>query len=128
MAPDAGGAVATQDLDEGPARRFFNSLPVDVRTGLTERQQSAILEAAESFSGTNHTTDIRLSIPILNKRYYLVLLGGEERRSKTRRAEERGRFPLATSGNLVFLSMLALFSTFIGGFLFTTLMVWYLSL
>ena len=46
MAPDAGGAVATQDLTEGPARRFIEALPVDVRAGLSERQRDAIAETA----------------------------------------------------------------------------------
>ena len=128
MAPDAGGAVATQDLAHGPARRFIESLPVDVRSSLTERQRDALATAAKSFAGSRHATDIRLSIPLFTKRYYLVLLGGEERRSRMRLAEDRGRFPLATAGNLVCLSLLGLFSTFAGGFLFTLLLVWYLSL
>lgn len=128
MAPDAGGAVATQDLAQGPARRFFEALPADVRTGLTERQRDAILATAKDFTGSHHATDIRLSIPLFTKRYYLVLLGGEERRSKARRAEERDRFPLATAGNLLCLSMLGAASTFVGGFFFTLMLVWYLSL
>ncbi len=128
MAPDAGGAVATQDLTEGPARRFIEALPVDVRAGLSERQRDAIAETAKAFAGSRHATDIRLSIPLFTKRYYLVLLGGEERRSSERRAAERGRFPVATLGNLLCLSMLGAFSTLFGGFLFTLVLVWYLSL
>ena len=128
MAPDAGGAVATQDLPQGAARRFIESLPVDVRTSLTERQHDALVAAAKCFSGSRHAADIRLSIPLFAKRYYLVLLGGEERRSKDRLSEERGRFPLATLGNLLCLSLIGLFSTFFGGFLFTLVLIWYLSL
>ena len=127
MAPDAGGAVATQDLAEGSARRFFDSLPVDVRASLTEHQRDALTTAAEQFNGSHHATDIRLSIPFFFKRYYLVLLGGEERRGKARLAAERGRHPLATLGNLLCLMLLGVFSTFVGGLIFTLLLVWYLS-
>lgn len=128
MAPDAGGAVATPELLSGPARRLIDSLPVDVRGSLTERQHDALAAAAHVIGGSRHATDIRLSFPFFKKRYYLVLLGGEERRSDERRAAERGRFPVATLANLAFLLTLGIFSTFIGGFLFTLLLVWYLSL
>ena len=124
MAPDAGGAIATQAPATGAARRFFDSLPSDVRASLTERQQDALLSAAKAFSGSSHSTDIRLSIPFLFKRYYLVLLGGEERRSKQRLAEERGRFPVATIGNLAFMLAIGASSTFIGGFFFTVILIW----
>ncbi len=35
-------------------------------------------------------------------RFYLIFLGGRERRSTERRVEERRRHPLVTAGNLLF--------------------------
>jgi hypothetical protein len=51
-----------------------------------------------------HQVNIRLSVPLLFKRFYFVVLAGPERRSKTRLKAER--FPLWTLPNAIFLAML----------------------
>ncbi len=51
----------------------------------------------------DHPINLRLSIPLPFKRYYVTLVAGEERRSPERRAEERRKHPIKTTGNLAVL-------------------------
>ena len=57
---------------------------------------------------SDHPINVRVSIPLLFGRYYLTIVGGKERRSPTRLKEERRKHPLATTGNLIFLSLVGL--------------------
>jgi len=50
-----------------------------------------------------HAIDMRLSIPVFRRRFYLVVLGGTEQRHAGRRARDRLRFPLLKLGNALFL-------------------------
>lgn len=110
------------------AERLLAALPAGVRDGLSAEQRDALLAAARELAWSKHATDIRLSIPFIGKRYYLVLLGGEERRDAARLRRERGKHPLATLTNIVFLGLFSTCCTFFGGFLFTLVLIWYLSL
>lgn len=49
-----------------------------------------------------HPVDIRLSLPLPFGRYYVTLVAGPERRSATRRAEDRQHRRLASFGNVLF--------------------------
>lgn len=51
----------------------------------------------------DHAIDVRLSILVLGRRYYFVVLAGTELRSAARRARERTLHPLLTLGNVLFL-------------------------
>ena len=51
----------------------------------------------------DHPVNLRLSIPLLFKRYYVTIVAGEERRSPERLAEEREKHPLTTTANMIFL-------------------------
>ena len=53
--------------------------------------------------GSDHPINLRLSVPLLFKRYYVTIVAGEERRSPERRAEERQKHPIKTIGNLTVL-------------------------
>ena len=55
-----------------------------------------------------HPVDIRVSLPLPFGRYYLTLVAGPERRSAERLVAERGRRPMATMGNFLFLFASAL--------------------
>lgn len=129
-APEAEAPEASAGADAGSraAERLLAALPAGVRDGLTAEQRDALLSAARELAWSKHATDIRLSIPFIGKRYYLVLLGGEERRDAARLRRERGKHPLATLTNIVFLGLFSTCCTFFGGFLFTLVLVWYLSL
>lgn len=49
-----------------------------------------------------HPINVRLTVPFPFGSFYLVILGGRERRSQERRHRERGRHPLWTIGNFLF--------------------------
>ncbi len=59
---------------------------------------------------SDHPVNIRLSIPLLSRRYYLTLVAGTERRSAQRMAEERKKHPLAKTGNVLVFGMLGIFT------------------
>lgn len=50
-----------------------------------------------------HAIDVRFSIPLFGRHYYLVILGGTELRNPERRVRDRQRYPLLTLGNVLFL-------------------------
>ena len=50
---------------------------------------------------SNHPVNLRLSIPLLPKRYYLTIVAGKERRGPERLAAERLNHPIRTKGNIV---------------------------
>ncbi len=72
--------------------------------GVTEATKAGALEAprAERW-GNHHPVNIRLSIPLFARRYYLTVIAGKELRSTERLAEERQKHPLATTANMIFL-------------------------
>lgn len=53
-------------------------------------------------TGDRPPVNIRLSVPILRWRFYFAITGGQERRGDQRLAAERGRHPLPTPGNVLF--------------------------
>ncbi len=55
---------------------------------------------------SDHPINIRLSIPLLIKRYYVTIVVGEERRTPERLSTERRKHPLVSRGNLVFFTLL----------------------
>lgn len=50
----------------------------------------------------SHPIDIRISIPLLHRRFYFTVVAGQERRRPERRAADRHAYPLATVGNVFF--------------------------
>lgn len=68
-----------------------------------------------------HAIDVRFSIPLFGRHYYLVILGGTELRNLERRARDRQRYPLLTLGNVLFLGwfVAAVYAFSVLVFLFT---------
>lgn len=68
----------------------------------------------------DHPVNIRLSIPLPFRRFYITVVAGPERRGRERLEAERDRHPLCKLGNIVFLGysglivMLALSAMIIG--------------
>ena len=100
--------------NNGLFRAMLTRLPQHVRLGFTEEQLSALAEASRGLQWGQHPVDIRLSVPILMNRFYMVVIAGRERRSRERRDEERSRHPLRTAGNIAFFLGLAMLLFFIG--------------
>ncbi len=48
-----------------------------------------------------HPVDVRLTIPLPFRSYYLTIVAGPEKRCKQRRAVERKKHPLFTMGNVI---------------------------
>ena len=72
-----------------------------VRASLTPAQFSAIKEAITASQPLKkHPIDIRGIIPVFFARYYFVFLSGRDRRSSTKRIEERRRWLTSLSGGL----------------------------
>lgn len=51
---------------------------------------------------SGHPINIRLSIPLIRRRYYLTLVAGQERRRHDRRRADRDDHPIITVGNVFF--------------------------
>jgi hypothetical protein len=79
-------------------------VPPETVATFTTAQLNVLKQASSNLGWKKHTIDIRLSIPILVSRFYLVILAGPERRSCKRLHEERGKYPVWTFTNLIAIS------------------------
>jgi len=89
------------------ANWLFARLPDWVVDTLSTEQKEALYKAAEESTWGRHPVNIRLSLPLLARRYYLTIVAGEEKRSIERRSHERHRYPLRTAANVLFFLGLA---------------------
>jgi len=106
--------IAAQETD--PGRRatqenwLFPRLAPWVIDTLSSEQKEAIHQAATDATWNRPPVNVRLRLPFFGRRYYLTVVGGEERRSLERRAHERHHYPLRTMANaFFFLGVLTLF-------------------
>lgn len=81
-------------------------LPAQVTETLTAEQKEAIRRAVAA-PWVKHDVNIRVSMPWFGRRFYLTVVGGEERRPLDRLAEERKDHPLSTMANSLFLAAVA---------------------
>ena len=86
---------------------LFSRLPGWVIDTLSSEQKEAIYKAAEENAWGRHPVNIRFSLPGLGRRYFLTVVGGEEKRSTERRAHEKHRYPLRTAANVFFFAGIA---------------------
>ena len=68
--------------------RFLLYIPQDVATSFTERQLQGIQQALQTTPWRQHELDMRFTVWSPWQRYYLVLVGGRERRSPERLKQE----------------------------------------
>ncbi|MEH1935379.1 MAG: hypothetical protein V7L14_17115 [Nostoc sp.] len=83
--------------------RLFSKISPKIADSFTDEQLKAIQRGFGSQVLTRHSLDIRVSVPIPGLRFYLVLLAGSERRSQQRLQNEKGRYPVFNTGNIIFL-------------------------
>ncbi len=81
---------------------LFSRLPTWVVDTLTTEQKEAIHKAADEGKWLSHPVNIRMSLPLIGRRFFVTVIGGEEKRSAERRAHERHRYPLRTAANIFF--------------------------
>ena len=108
MPLDAGHLAPTEASKNGLFEGLLGRMSEEQRLSFSPAQVDALREACGKLKWNQHPVDIRLSIPMLVTRYYLVILGGRERRSTDRRSSERKRFPLGKLGNVLFITMIGL--------------------
>lgn len=117
---------------DGLMRDLFARMPHDAQDSFSPDQLKALRSAARSMKWGQHPINIRVSVPTLFSRYYLVVVSGKERRSKGRRGVERARHPIKTWRNALFalclvagaLYLFALLGTLLFSTLWTGSPVW----
>jgi hypothetical protein len=95
-------SVANSTDKPAPLGKFFDRLPEWVIDTLTPEQKEAIHLAAEEPAWRRSAVDIRLTVPFFGRKYYFTIVGGAEKRSDERRAEELHHYPLRTAANIFF--------------------------
>jgi hypothetical protein len=84
-------------------------MPEDAANSFTDTQLAIIERALDCGRRQIHPVNLRLSIPLLWRRFYLVLLAGPEPRSAERRRSERiNRHLRAIANSVVFAVFLVL--------------------
>lgn len=81
-------------------QRFLMNVPPGVASSFTDAQLAAIKSALGS-NWSRHPVEIRRSIAFFGRRYFIVVLGGVERRSDERVRADYARRPLWTFANCV---------------------------
>ncbi|MFH7242776.1 MAG: hypothetical protein ACHWZW_07980 [Spirulina sp.] len=83
-----GQSVSPNSTSEGAKwalERLLSAMPQEVATSFSEEQRLALQTALVANTRKRHPVDVRWSIPILRRQFYLVFLMGEEVRSKAGR-------------------------------------------
>jgi hypothetical protein len=75
----------TTDGSKWALERLLGAMPANMAHSFSEEQRLALQSALIANTRKRHPIDLRWSIPILRRRFYLVFLMGEEERSKARR-------------------------------------------
>ena len=81
--------------------QFFARISDDVAKSFSDAQLDAVKLAFGARSRGSHPIDIRMSIPLLTPRIYIVFLAGGEQRPSQRLALERVLRPVWTFANAV---------------------------
>ena len=84
------------------ANWLFERLPEWVMDTLSNEQKEAIHEAVENPSWKRPPVNIRFTVPFFKSKFYVTVIGGEEKRNGERRAHERHNYPLRTVANVFF--------------------------
>ena len=95
--------MSDKNYTGGPADIVFQSLPQMIRESLTEEQTEALRAVLTEKPWRDHSVDLRVSVPIPYKPFYLTLVGDPEKRSAERRLLERLKYPLLKGGNVAFI-------------------------
>ncbi len=92
--------------DNGLFKALVNRLPESERSAFSRHQMEVMKSACKGLKWGAHPVDIRLSIPTLFNRFYVVILAGKERRGKARRSDEKHRHRFNRVSNYLFISLI----------------------
>jgi hypothetical protein len=81
---------------------LFDRLPQWVVDTLTADQKEAIHRAIEDPAWKRPPVNIRFTVPVIHKRFYVTVVSGPEQRSAERRGRDRHKYPLRTLANVFF--------------------------
>ncbi len=99
-------------MDTATANWLLDRLPPQVVDTMTPAQIEAIADAAGQAPWDDHAVNIRLTLPLILRRFYVTVVGGNEKRSGDRRDIDRHKYPLRTAANgFFFIGMATLFYT-----------------
>ena len=87
---------------------FFDRVSSDVGESFNDAQLDAIKLVFGARSRGSHPIDIRASIPLFTRRFYIVFLVGGEHRPAARLALERTLRPLWNFANAIVMTIFAL--------------------
>lgn len=108
--PETDRAFEQAVADAAKAETVFDRMPPWIVDRLTPEQKEAIYNAVKHPEWKFHPINIRLSVPVIKRRYYVTVVGGEDGRSAARRQHDSHRYPLRTAANVFFaLGIAALF-------------------
>ncbi|MBC1240019.1 hypothetical protein [Nostoc sp. 2RC] len=82
---------------------IWTQIDPTIKNTFDTEQIKAIEKSLETSTKSNHSLDLRISLPISKLNFYLVFLAGNERRSKQRLQYEKSLHPLWTPINSLFL-------------------------
>ena len=82
---------------------LFARLPEWVLDSLTPDQAKEIHAVITDPSRTRPPVNIRIGFPFFGRRFFLTIVGGEEKRGVERRKHERHHYPLRTMANVFFI-------------------------
>ncbi|MCG8357656.1 MAG: hypothetical protein MI920_19005 [Kiloniellales bacterium] len=84
------------------AEGVIRGIEPTIRESLTAEQEAAIRDAVRRNPWGEHPVDIRLSLPLPWRRYYVTLVAGPEKRNTARRQADRRKYPILRLGNIFF--------------------------
>ncbi len=92
--------------------RFFSRISREMAESFSDEQLLAVKQAFADQVGRDHAIDLRLSLPLLFRRYYMVFIAGPERRDQSRRRRDRSNNRIAKRTNVVFMIFMLIFGFF----------------
>jgi hypothetical protein len=104
------GSKKTRKINLILFEELFYQVSPEIAATFTKEQIEAIAKSFQHRDWHQHSIDRRISVSIFRLRFYLVLLAGEERRSKLRLQYEKSLYPLWTPRNIFFLIIFSLIS------------------
>lgn len=97
----------TRDVDPSKIDALLTRLPAHIASSLNAEQRVAVAEALREVAWKRHPVDIRMTLPVMGRRFYLTIVGGQEQRSANRLRIERSLRPVRTMGNMMFIMGIA---------------------
>jgi hypothetical protein len=104
---DRDSAVAEAVSRAAHGSWLYSRLPSWFLDTLSNKHKEALHQALTDPDWGRHLVNIRISAPVLRRRYYITVVGGALFLTAERRAHDHHRYPLRTVANIFFFVGLA---------------------